>query len=227
MTSLSIRRSRACRPGLRASFTRIALVTSLMATMAVTLTACSSSSPSLYTLAPTAGTIQPAPVGIIMATNLPRVVEVRKPTIAGALDRDRIVLNDSSYKLKLSATDSWSEPLSDQIPHVLATDISRRLPGVSLFVQDDATATTPQAYVELVITRFARDDANNAVFEAQVAVHRADSEAPKTSRSILLKMPAPGDTDALVSALSTLLGQAADQIAAEIQQLPPVPTADQ
>ncbi len=201
--------------------TRVALAASLMTTLAVSLTACSSSSPSLYTLAPVAGPLQPVPLGFTTPNLLPSVIEVRKPTIAGALDRDRIVLSDSGYKLRVSATDSWSGPLIDQIPHVLAQDLAQRLPGISLFVQDDATATTPQAYVELVITRFARDDANNAVLEAQVAVHREDSDAPKISRTILLKTPAPGDTGAMVSALSTLLGQASDQIAAQIRALPP------
>ncbi|NHO32736.1 hypothetical protein GOB85_09255 [Acetobacter sp. LMG 1636] len=203
------------------------MATTLMATMAVTLTACSSSSPSLYTLAPVAGPLQPVPLGFTPVTTLPAVVEVRKPTISGALDRDRIVLSDGGYKLRISATDSWSAPLIEQIPHVVAKDLAQRLPGISLFVQDDATATTPQAYVELVITRFARDDAGNAVLEAQTAVHREESDAPKTNQSILLKTPAPGGTEALVSALSTLLGQASDQIAAQIRQLPPPPSAEQ
>lgn len=204
---------------------RGALLTgALMGTMVVTLTACSSSDPSLYVLTPVAGAPAQATPGVLaLSTPLPAVVEVRKPTIAGALDRDRIVLDDSGHKLVLSKTDAWSAPLSAQIPHVLAKDLAQRLPGVNLFVQDDATAADPEVYVEMVVNRFARDSSGDVVLDAQVAVHRAGGEGGARNRPILLRTTGSSGTDGMVAALSTLLGQAADQIAAEIRALPPVP----
>lgn len=194
----------------------------LMAGIAPVLTACSSSSPSLYMLAPVAGMQQPAPYGLRPVTDLPRVVEVRKATIPAALDRDRIVLSDSGYRLKMSGNDSWSEPLSSEISRTLQRDLASRLPGTSFFVQDDATSTTPDAYVDMTVIRFSGDGAGNAVLDVQAAVHRADGDVPPARRDIRLTAPVAGGTEALVSTLSTLLGQASDQIASDIRQLPPV-----
>ncbi|WP_338421337.1 PqiC family protein [Acetobacter conturbans] len=189
----------------------------------VTLVACSSSSPSLYSLQPVAARV-PAVNSSFLPLSVPTLVEVRNPTIPQTLDRDRIVLGDGGFKLDVSPSDSWSEPLSSQIPHVLTSDLRQRLPGTSFFAQDDATATTPQAYVELVVNRFSRDAAGNAVLEAQVSVHRADADAVKTNRSLHLSQPAPAGTEGLVSALSALLGQVADQVSQDLKSLPPEPT---
>lgn len=203
------------------SFSRAVFGGMLLAVTSVTLTACSSSDPALYTLQPVTSAV-PA-VSSFSGLTAPTLVEIRKPTIPETLDRDRVVLSASSYKLDVAKSDAWSAPLSDQIPHVLANDLRHRLPGTSFFVQDDATSTDPQAFVELVVTRFSRDASGNAVMDAQVSVHRAESDAPKTNRSIHLSMPAEAGTEGLVSALSTLMGQAADQIAGDIRTLPPAP----
>ncbi|WP_291367680.1 PqiC family protein [Acetobacter sp. UBA5411] len=203
------------------SFSRAVLGGVLLAITSVTLTACSSSDPALYTLQPVTSAVPT--VSSFSGLTAPTLVEIRRPTIPETLDRDRVVLSDSGYKLDVAKSDAWSAPLSDQIPHVLANDLRHRLPGTSFFVQDDATSTEPQAFVELVVTRFSRDASGNAVMNAQVSVHRADSDAPKTNRSIHLSMPAEAGTEGLVRALSTLMGQAADQIAGDIRTLPPAP----
>lgn len=203
------------------SFSRAVFGGILLAVTSVTLTACSSSDPALYTLQPVTSAVPT--VSSFSGLTAPTLVEIRRPTIPETLDRDRVVLSDSGYKLDVAKSDAWSAPLSDQIPHVLANDLRHRLPGTSFFVQDDATSTDPQAFVELVVTRFSRDTSGNAVMNAQVSVHRADSDAPKTNRSIHLSMPAEAGTEGLVRALSTLMGQAADQIAGDIRTLPPAP----
>lgn len=203
------------------SFSRAVFGGVLLAVTSVTLTACSSSDPALYTLQPVTSAVPT--VSSFSGLTAPTLVEIRRPTIPETLDRDRVVLSDSGYKLDVAKSDAWSAPLSDQIPHVLANDLRHRLPGTSFFVQDDATSTDPQAFVELVVTRFSRDTSGNAVMNAQVSVHRADSDAPKTNRSIHLSMPAEAGTEGLVRALSTLMGQAADQIAGDIRTLPPAP----
>lgn len=205
------------------SFSRLGGACLLLGLASVTLTACSSSDPGLYTLQPVAAST--SQVASFSGLTTPTLVEIRKPTIPETLDRDRIVLDDGGYKLDVSKNDSWSAPLSAQIPHVLAADLRQRLPGTNFFVQDDATSTEPQAFVELVVTRFSRDSSGNAVVEAQASVHRADVDSALwTRRSIHLVMPAASGTEGLVSALSALIGQGADQIATDIRSLPPAPS---
>lgn len=199
---------------------RLALGGALLATAGLTLAACSSTSPSLYTLQPLPGPTPPGTGGLPSAT-VPGGVEIRTPSISDTLDRDRIVLDDSQYRLQVSTTDAWSTALSAQIPHVLAADLRQRMPGTSFFVQDDATAGEPGAFVELAISRFARDGAGNAVVDAELVVYRAGNEATRMARSLHLTVPAAAGTEGLVQGLSAALARMSDRIAADIRGLPP------
>ncbi|MFT9330713.1 PqiC family protein [Acetobacter persici] len=189
--------------------------------MATTLTACSSGAgPTLYTLSVVPG--QPAPGG-------PRFVEVRQPTIASGLDRDRIVTADSGYKLTVSANDAWGDSLAGQISRTLAGDLAQRLPGTSVFAENDAVSTEPQAYVELSVTRFSAGPSGAVQIEAALSVKGAQAGAPDTSgqfymQRVLVQAPAVSSgTMAMVEALSQLLGQLADQAAAQLRMMPPEP----
>ncbi|GBQ07549.1 PqiC family protein [Acetobacter cerevisiae] len=191
--------------------------------MATTLTACSSGAgPTLYTLSVVPG--QPAPGG-------PRFVEVRQPTIASGLDRDRIVTADTGYKLTVAANDAWGDSLAGQISRALAGDLAQRLPGTSVFAENDAVSTEPQAYVELSVTRFSTGPSGAVQIEAALSVKAAQAGAPDTSgqfymQRVLVQAPAVSSgTMAMVQALSQLLGQLADQAAAQLRMMPPVPDA--
>ena len=165
---------------------------------------------------------QPAPGG-------PRFVEVRQPTIASGLDRDRIVTADSGYKLTVSANDAWGDSLAGQISRTLAGDLAQRLPGTSVFAENDAVSTEPQAYVELSVTRFSAGPSGAVQIEAALSVKGAQAGAPDTSgqfymQRVLVQAPAVSSgTMAMVEALSQLLGQLADQAAAQLRMMPPVP----
>ncbi|MFT9019449.1 membrane integrity-associated transporter subunit PqiC [Acetobacter malorum] len=189
--------------------------------MATTLTACSGGAgPTLYTLSVVPG--QPAPGG-------PRFVEVRQPTIASGLDRDRIVTADTGYKLTVAANDAWGDSLAGQISRALAGDLAQRLPGTSVFAENDAVSTEPQAYVELSVTRFSTGPSGAVQIEAALSVKGAQAGAPDTSgqfymQRVLVQAPAVSSgTMAMVQALSQLLGQLADQAAAQLRMMPPVP----
>lgn len=191
--------------------------------MATTLTACSGGAgPTLYTLSVVPG--QPAPGG-------PRFVEVRQPTIASGLDRDRIVTADTGYKLTVAANDAWGDSLAGQISRALAGDLAQRLPGTSVFAENDAVSTEPQAYVELSVTRFSTGPSGAVQIEAALSVKGAQAGAPDTSgqfymQRVLVQAPAVSSgTMAMVQALSQLLGQLADQAAAQLRMMPPVPDA--
>lgn len=86
--------------------------------MATTLTACSSGNPTLYTLSVVPG--QPMPGG-------PRYVEVRQPSIASGLDRDRIVTQDTGYKLTVASADAWGDSLGGQISRMRWPEILRNV----------------------------------------------------------------------------------------------------
>ncbi|ACI51104.1 protein of unknown function DUF330 [Gluconacetobacter diazotrophicus PA1 5] len=182
------------------------------------LGACSSD-PAFYALAPWPGAAQ---------GGAPMVIEVRTPNVAVSLDRDRIVRSDGDYRVRLADGAAWSESLPGMIAHVLTADLQQRLPGSTVFAQNDAVAAPAQAAVELTVTRFARDAAGQAVLGGSLAVHRVGTggagEGGAASSVLALALsPQGSDTGSLVAALSTLLGQVADQAAAQLRVLGPVP----
>lgn len=185
--------------------------------MATTLTACSGAGPTLYTLSVVPG--QPVPGG-------PRYVEVRQPTIASGLDRDRIVTKDTGYKLTVSSGEAWGDSLAGQISRTLAGDLAQRLPGTAVFAENDAVTTQPDAYVELSVTRFSEGPSGKAEIEASLSVQPALAGAPSGSAQVFLQRVSvqganTASTISLVEALSQLLGQIADTAAAQLRLLPP------
>jgi uncharacterized lipoprotein YmbA len=176
------------------------------------LAACSSPDPTYYTMQVVNGT----PVTTFQGT-----VEVRRPGLAGYLDRSDIVLKSESYKLSLNTQKQWAEPLGDMIGRVLTQDLSQRLPGKSVFTQSGAITADADMRVEVDIQSFDADGSGDVVLTAQVAVERGITHHPLTTRHIALHAPLSGPGEAAqVAAMSSLIGTLSDQIANDISTAP-------
>ncbi len=172
--------------------------------------ACGSPDPTYYTLDPVPGT--PLAGGRIS-------VEVRRPGLAGYLDRSDIVLQSASYKLAVNGQLRWAEPLGDMIGRVLSEDLSQRLPGSSVFSQSGAISAEPDARVEVDVLRFDADASGAVVLQAEVAVERGTSHQPVATRHVSLSAQTGGaGATALAASLSGLLGGLADQVAGDIRR---------
>jgi uncharacterized lipoprotein YmbA len=172
-----------------------------------TLTACGSSpEPTFFALAPTRG---------VTANASLHTVRIRRPGLAGYLDRPEIVRQVTDYRLGVASTERWGEPLDAMLGRVLAEDVEQRMPGVSVFTEDGAITQDPDATVEVDVRRFDVGSEGRATLWAEVAVERANHQGPAASRSVQLSAaPTSLATSSLVATLSDLLGQLADQIAA-------------
>ena len=169
------------------------------------LSSCSSPDPSFYTLAPIRGT--PVPGG-------PKLVELRRPGIAGYLDRSEITRSNSPYQLKLNSAERWGEPFGDMVGRVLAEDLGTRLIGTSVFTSAGAISADAGARVEIDIQRFDADAGGQIVLVAQVAVTRSGNRSEPTTRAIRIdQTPTGGTTASYVAAMSQALANASDQIA--------------
>ena len=178
------------------------------------LAGCGSSDPDYYTLKPWSGTAQGGG---------PLTLKLRTPGVASTLDRDYIVRSDGGYKLKLAHDAAWSEPLADMIGQTLAQDLQQRLPGTTVFTEAGAISTEAQAVLELDVTQFAQDPAGEVAIAGTLSVTRPDS-GPAVSHPLrLVTTPDGTGVDALVAALSRLLGQVADQAAGQARLLGPSP----
>jgi uncharacterized lipoprotein YmbA len=177
-------------------------------TACVFLAACSSPDPTYYALQTVTGTPINTPAG---------TVEVRRPGLAGYLDRSDIVLKSESYKLSLNSQQQWAEPLGDMIGRVLTQDLSQRLPEKSVFTQSGAITADADERVEVDIQAFDADGSGDVVLTAQVAVEQGMTHHPLTTRHVALRAPLNGPgAAAQVAAMSGLLGRLSDQIAGDL-----------
>ena len=182
---------------------------SLALALALLLAACSSPEPSFYRLAPVRGAVQGGG---------PALVELRRPGLAGYLDRSEIVRSNTPYQLQLKGGERWGEPFGDMVSRVLAEDLNARLPGTSVFTSTGAISIDPAATIEMDVQRFDADPSGQVQFLAQVAVTRRHDRARTTARAVRVSVtPASGSTTDYVAAMSNALGQAADQIAAMLR----------
>ncbi len=181
------------------------------------LAACSSPNPSYYTLAPIRGT--PLPGG-------PALVELRRPGIAGYLDRSEIARSNTPYQLKLATNERWGEPFGDMVGRVLAENLNSRLSGTSVFTSAGAISADAGARVEIDVQRFDADSGGQVVLLAQVAITRNGNRGDPVTRPIRLsETPAGSSTADYVAAMSVALAQASDQIAALLRRGNPMAPA--
>ncbi len=178
--------------------------------LALLASSCSSPEPAYYTLGTAPGT--PRSGG-------PRLVELRRPSVAGYLDRSDIVRGETGYRLDLRPGERWGEPFGAMLGRVLAEDLNQRLPGTTVFTAEGSLSPDPQARIEVDVPRFDLDAAGRVVLRAQVAVTRTGNKGSTRTRIVQVQTtPASGGgTPALVAAMSQAVGQLADAVAALVR----------
>jgi uncharacterized lipoprotein YmbA len=182
--------------------------------LALALSSCASPDPNFYTL-----TVIP---GAILA-NGPATIEVRRPGLAGYLDRSDIVLKNQGYTLTVNSQQRWAEPLGDMIGRIIAQDLTQRLPNSSVFDQSGAITANPDARVEVDILNFDPTGDGTVTLNATYAIEQGSTHRPLASRHVSLTATPSGPGAAnLAAAESSLLGSLADQIARDsVQATPP------
>lgn len=189
---------------------------SSIAIAALACVACGSSpEPNYYALSPTNGATQRV---------TPHLVEIRKPGLAGYLDRSAIVKSVTDHKLKLSPDDRWGEPLGDMLGRVVAQDLSSRIPSSVFFSEGGALEMAPDSLVEINVDRMDVGDEGAVVLVAQVAVEPVNGSGPKASKTVTLRAPCSGSTESIVGAASNVVGQLSDVVVALLQS-PPQPAS--
>ena len=148
----------------------------------------------------------------------PKVVELRRIGLPGYLDRPEIVRSNADYRLRIPSSERWGEPLGDMIGRVLAEDLNARMPGAAVFTALGAISSVPDAVVEIDIQRFDAGASNEITLLAQVAVASESRRNRAPAQTIRLAAQAAGPkTGDLVAAMSAVLGQLADRIAAQLR----------
>jgi uncharacterized lipoprotein YmbA len=174
--------------------------------VAASLSACHSAPTRLYTLYPVA----PASPRATYSGPPVRVDSVHVPP---ALDRIEVIRDMTPGELKISDLDHWSAPLGQAARQALSADMVSRLPpGRVIFPH----LAKPEGALGISVDVLDfKSDGNGSYLEASWLVSAAGSPSPSgmASASLRTDLPSP-DAAATARALSVLLGQLADQIAA-------------
>ncbi|HTI02362.1 MAG TPA: PqiC family protein [Acidisoma sp.] len=174
------------------------------------LSACASPSPNYYRIETVAG-------GQIRGG--PPSVEVRSISIPGYLDRQGIVKQANDFKLDIHENDIWAEPLSDMLEATLVQNLTSRLPGTMVIGAGGSIGANANLLVETNVLRFDPDPDGQMVLQVQVGIRDSASMRLLGTRSITKRGPSRQPVVAnIVAGMSTLWGQASDDIAAFLVQ---------
>jgi uncharacterized lipoprotein YmbA len=169
--------------------------------LAALAASCSSPNPSLYVLAETPGPTH---------RGAPRIIQLRSIAMAHYLERSQIVRSSEGYRMDVLSNDWWGEPLDTMMNRILVQELNQRLPGATVYGDNGAISTTPDATVEINVQRFDLDRSGAVLLAAQIAV---DGKRVQSRGVTLTVRPADATTQALVAAMSTAVAQLADAIA--------------
>jgi uncharacterized lipoprotein YmbA len=174
---------------------------------AALLAACSSPNPTLYTIASVPGREQHGG---------PKVVVLQQIGLDRYLERSQIVRSSENYHLDVSSNDWWGEPLSAMLSRVLVNELSQRLPRSTVISETGAVAASPDATIALNVQRLDQDASGEVVLQAQAGVTFRVRSTPALKGFRFTASPPSSGTAGEVAAISTVIGQLADGLAAMV-----------
>lgn len=122
------------------------------------------------------------------------------------LNRSQIVTRDSDYRLELSESHQWAEPLKDSVSRVIAVNLSNMLGSNRVYVVPRRQKVTLDFQVSIDIARFDGALGEAAVLGARWTLFGKDTREPLLSRvTIVTETTDDGSYNALVAASSRAL----------------------
>jgi len=184
----------------------------LPALLTLTLAACASSPPTRFFA------LDPVPPGAAPATDrggaVHEPVKVDAVHIPPALDRDSMVRGESGNQLEISSQDRWAGDLGEMIRRVLTQDLAQSLPSGMVIAPESPAPPSARGLVIDILTF--QPQAGEVVLDADWTLLKGTQSNPVLRRSVHLTAPAAASAQGEAAAMSTLLGQLADGIAAGI-----------
>lgn len=194
----------------RQSAVRLNLRLGVLTLCVLTLGACASSPPTRFF---TLDVVAPAaPAGQVRARTPLKVDAVHIPP---ALDRTSMVRGLTGNQLEISSQDRWAGDLGETIRRVLTQDLAARLPA-GMVIAPDAPPPAKARRIVVDILTFQPRGAGEVVLDADWTVLEGSQSHPVLSRSEHLTTSAASTAQGEAAAMSTLLGDLADKMAAAI-----------
>lgn len=185
------------------------------ALLLMTLSACASSPPTrFFALDPTAPAA-PGGAAPSEAQNDATPVEIDAVHIPPELDRNAMVRGESGNQLEISSRDRWAGDLGEMIRGALTQDLASRLPRGMVIAPDSPAPESARGLVVDILT-FQPQARGEVVLDADWTLLEGSQSNPVLRRSAHLTASAATSAQGEAAAMSTLLGELADSVAADI-----------
>lgn len=186
---------------------------SVFVLLTLTLAACASSPPTRFFAL---DAVAPAAAGAPAGAGTP--VKIDAVHIPPALDRESMVRGESGNQLEISSQDRWAGDLGEMIRRVLTQDLAARLPPGMVIAPESPAPPNARGVVVDILTFQPR--AGEVELDADWTLLQGTQSNPVLRRSLRLTAPAAASAQDQAAAMSSLLGQLADRMAADIGRTP-------
>jgi uncharacterized lipoprotein YmbA len=168
----------------------------------------------LLTPQPPAGEVSPASAGGSLSVGLGPI------TMPAYLDRPQTVTRVGANELRISEVDRWAEPLAKNFARVLGQDLAARLDGARLHDYPWYNSTAIDYQIEVAVHRFETDASGQNLLAARWTIlDGRDKRMLDAGNTMLAQSSAPGDVAASTAALSRIVAEFSEQIAATLRRL--------
>jgi uncharacterized lipoprotein YmbA len=141
-------------------------------------------------------------------------------SLPGYLDRQEIVTRIAQNQLRLSEYDRWAEPLEEGVGRVISENVASILRAERITSYPWPVDRKPLYQVEIEVLRFEANNAQEAQLAARWTVRNTGKKDAVLYRDTrLLRSARERSTAASVAALSEVLAELSQQIAAAIRDM--------
>ena len=188
---------------------------SLLTLIILLLISCASSAPTSYYELATV-TINP----ISSPSSAHQVIGIGPTTLPGLLNRKAIVTHNAEHNIQLATTHQWAEPLAENIPRVIARNLSLHQPG-NLFHSYPWTAFGPvNRRIVLEILQFDAQLGQLVIFEAIWSIKDESTQQILAHKRTRLERPLKSDHyTEMVGTMSEILGMFSQELSDALLKL--------
>ncbi|MGH8290125.1 MAG: PqiC family protein [Steroidobacteraceae bacterium] len=176
----------------------------------LTLAACASSPPTRFYA------LDPVPAGGSPHDVVGTPVKIDAVHIPPALDRNSMVRGENANQLDISSQDRWAGDLGEMIRRVLTQDLAERLPSGKVIAPESPAPANARGIVVDVLT-FQPQASGEVVLDADWTLLQGTQSNVVLRRSAHLTAAAAASAQGEAAAMSTLLGELADNLATGLE----------
>lgn len=189
---------------------RVRTATLIVSAAMMTLTGCGRSMPTRYV------TLNATPADAPLATAPIAPVQLTAVHVPAVLDRLDVVTLASKNRLTIDDSDRWGAPLAEMMRSTLAQDLLTRLPAGS-FVLPDAPAPPDTRTLVVTVLDSEAEASGTLTLQAEWTLLSGHPGRATLRQQVTLRSEFTGhDAAAQAAALSRILGELADRIAASL-----------